>query len=33
MKMLIQLLIQPETEPQQLFVKTGLMVRDTVAKI
>jgi LacI family transcriptional regulator len=32
MKMLIQLLLQPETEPQQLFVKTGLMVRDTVAK-
>ncbi|MEK4850996.1 LacI family DNA-binding transcriptional regulator [Paenibacillus sp. FSL H7-0756] len=29
--MLIQLLQQPETPPQQLFVKTSLVVRDTVA--
>ncbi|MNN25663.1 putative HTH-type transcriptional repressor ExuR [compost metagenome] len=31
-KMLIQLLQQPETKPQQLFVKTSLVVRDTVAE-
>lgn len=30
-KMLIQLLQQPETKPQQLFFKTSLVVRDTVA--
>ncbi|WP_042197296.1 LacI family DNA-binding transcriptional regulator [Paenibacillus camerounensis] len=30
-KMLIQLLQQPDTKPQQLFVKTSLVVRDTVA--
>ncbi|CAM4244568.1 LacI family DNA-binding transcriptional regulator [Paenibacillus typhae] len=30
-KMLIQLLLQPDTKPQQLFVKTSLVVRDTVA--
>lgn len=32
-KMLIQLLQQPETKPQQLFVKTSLVVRDTVTEI
>jgi LacI family transcriptional regulator len=31
-KMLIQLLQQPETKPQQLFVQTSLVVRDTVAE-
>lgn len=29
---LVQLLQQPETPPQQLFVKTSLVVRDTVAR-
>ncbi|MNC67328.1 putative HTH-type transcriptional repressor ExuR [compost metagenome] len=32
-KMLVQLLQQPETNPQQLFVKTALVVRETVAEI
>lgn len=31
MKMLIQLLQEPQTRPQQLFVRTSLVVRDTVA--
>ncbi|AIQ48434.1 LacI family transcriptional regulator [Paenibacillus sp. FSL R7-0273] len=32
-KMLIQLLLQPDTMPQQLFVKTSLVVRDTVTDL
>ncbi|MNW62560.1 putative HTH-type transcriptional repressor ExuR [compost metagenome] len=32
-KMLVQLLQQPETQPQQLFVKTSLVMRQTVAEL